>query len=111
MLCAEDTFVLANACVACPAGSTNAAGDDPSGPDSVCDDACSAGFGIVRLDKRNVQVKVDGQRVDSGLRKFGAIVGDRAQTGCNAVLNPGSLLLPGAFVFPCASVDGLIEPR
>lgn len=87
---------------------------------NYCGDAilgfdCNLGAGTklsnVRLDKRNVQVKVDGRRVDSGLRKFAAIVGDRAQTGCNAVLNPGTLLLPGAFVFPCASVDGLIEPR
>lgn len=47
----------------------------------------------------------------SGLRKFGAILGDEAQTGCNAVLSPGTLMLPGAMVLPCAHARGLIASR
>jgi NDP-sugar pyrophosphorylase family protein len=38
--------------------------------------------------------------LDTGLRKFGALLGDRAEVGCNAVLNPGSILGRGAVVYP-----------
>lgn len=44
----------------------------------------------------------------SGLRKFGAILGDGAQTGCNSVLSPGSILGPGALVYPCVHFHGTI---
>lgn len=46
--------------------------------------------------------------VKSGLRKFGAIIGDQAQTGCNSVLSPGSLLLPKTAVYPCAHFSGTL---
>lgn len=48
----------------------------------------------------NVTILVDGQKLDTGLRKFGAILGDCAEAGCNAVLNPGTILGPGAMVYP-----------
>lgn len=38
--------------------------------------------------------------LSSGLRKFGALVGENAQTGCNSVLGPGSILCPGTMVLP-----------
>jgi len=44
----------------------------------------------------------------SGLRKFGAIMGDEAQTGCNAVLSPGTLLLPHTMVMPCLHYHGTL---
>lgn len=47
--------------------------------------------------------------VPAGLRKFGAILGDASQTGCNAVLSPGSLLLPGTTVLPCAHFRGTLR--
>jgi NDP-sugar pyrophosphorylase family protein len=47
-----------------------------------------------------------GLRMPSGLRKFGAILGDHVQTGCNSVLSPGSLLLPHTGVFPCVHFHG-----
>lgn len=46
---------------------------------------------------------------DSGLRKFGAILGDYVQTGCNAVLSPGSLLLPKTAVLPCTHFHGTLR--
>jgi NDP-sugar pyrophosphorylase family protein len=64
----------------------------------------------LRFDDRHVVVMHEGQSIDTGLRKFGAILGDGAQTGCNAVLNPGTMLGPGAIVFPCAVVAGIVEP-
>jgi NDP-sugar pyrophosphorylase family protein len=50
------------------------------------------------------------QRVSTGLKKFGAIIGDFAQTGCNSVLSPGTLLMPHTAVYPCVHFHGtLIE--
>ena len=47
------------------------------------------------------------ERVSTGLRKLGAILGDGVQTGCNSVTNPGTLLGPRCLVVPCASVSGV----
>jgi NDP-sugar pyrophosphorylase family protein len=58
----------------------------------------------------NVRVKIGDDEYDSGLRKFGAILGDRAQTGCNSVLNPGTLIGRGSLVYPNASVSGYVPP-
>lgn len=44
----------------------------------------------------------------SSLRKFGSILGDRSQTGCNAVLSPGSILMPRTAVLPCAHYRGTL---
>ncbi|MEI6833791.1 MAG: glucose-1-phosphate thymidylyltransferase [bacterium] len=46
--------------------------------------------------------------INSGLRKLGSILGDRAQTGCNAVLSPGSILMPRTAVLPCAHYKGTL---
>lgn len=51
-----------------------------------------------------------GKPVASGLRKFGAVMGDNAQTGCNSVLSPGTIMMPGATIMPCEHGMGLIEP-
>jgi NDP-sugar pyrophosphorylase family protein len=57
-------------------------------------------FANLRFLPGAVQVKTGGAAgiIDSGLRKFGAILGDNAQTGCNSVTNPGTLLGPGAIL-------------
>ena len=46
----------------------------------------------VKLDHGEIVIETDGGKVNSGLRKFGAILGDHAEIGCNAVLNPGSII-------------------
>ncbi len=62
----------------------------------------------VRLDKRGVAVR--GEAVwQTGLKKFGALIGDGAEIGCNAVLNPGCVIGKGALVLPLASVRGVVE--
>ncbi len=53
-----------------------------------------------------VSVKIDGKRYDTGLRKFGAIIGDDTETGCNSVTNPGTLLGRRCLVYPAVSVKG-----
>ena len=48
----------------------------------------------------NVTVEKDGVPFDTGLRKFGALIGDGAEIGCNSVLNPGSIIGRGAMIYP-----------
>lgn len=64
----------------------------------------------VRLDKKPVTVRdSQGARVDTGLEKLGAIIGDDCQVGVNAVLNPGTILGKGCVVYPVQSVTGTYE--
>ncbi|MFI5356874.1 MAG: UDP-N-acetylglucosamine diphosphorylase [Opitutales bacterium] len=78
--------------------------------DSVLGNRAHLGAGVVcsnfRLDQRPVTVRLPGRDVDTGLRKFGAILGDGAEVGCNAVLNPGALLGPRSLVLPLTSFSG-----
>jgi NDP-sugar pyrophosphorylase family protein len=48
----------------------------------------------------NIEVVVDGVPFDTGLRKFGALLGDGVEIGCNAVLNPGSIVGRSAVIYP-----------
>lgn len=61
----------------------------------------------VRLDKRNVAVRAE-EIIHTGLRKFGAVLGDRVQVGCNSVLDPGTVLGKNTFVSPLALVHGVV---
>jgi len=54
-----------------------------------------------------IVIKYNGRNFQTGLRKFGAILGDRCQTGCNSVLNPGTILGPDCIVYATASVRGV----
>ena len=71
-----------------------------------------AGTKLANLPLRRGTIRVKnpftGQIESTGLNKFSAVLGDRAQTGCNAVLSPGTILMPGAMVLPCAHVRGTI---
>lgn len=61
-----------------------------------------------KLVSGNIVVEVDGKRLDTGLRKFGALVGDQAEIGCNTVLNPGSIIGRGAVVYPNTNWRGVL---
>ena len=61
-----------------------------------------------KLMPENISVEVNGQPLDTGLRKFGALVGDGAEIGCNAVLNPGSIIGRGAVVYPSMNWRGIL---
>ena len=52
---------------------------------------------------------MDGKRFDTGLRKFGALVGDGADIGCNAVLNPGSIIGRGSLIYPNTNWRGILR--
>ncbi|MCR5417576.1 MAG: UDP-N-acetylglucosamine pyrophosphorylase [Lachnospiraceae bacterium] len=62
----------------------------------------------VKNDKTNVEVSFPLGRIDTKLRKFGAVVGDFAQVGCNSVLNPGTLVGRGASIYPLSNVRGMV---
>jgi UDP-N-acetylglucosamine diphosphorylase / glucose-1-phosphate thymidylyltransferase / UDP-N-acetylgalactosamine diphosphorylase / glucosamine-1-phosphate N-acetyltransferase / galactosamine-1-phosphate N-acetyltransferase len=51
---------------------------------------------------------MDGKPFDTGLRKFGALVGDGTEIGCNTVLNPGSIIGRGAILYPNLSWRGIL---
>ncbi|MGC6455852.1 MAG: UDP-N-acetylglucosamine diphosphorylase [Coraliomargaritaceae bacterium] len=82
--------------------------------DSILGNKAHLGAGAIcsnlRLDQTNVSVVLaDGSRTDTGLRKLGAILGDQAEVGCNAVLNPGSILAKRALVAPGVSCRGYVK--
>jgi NDP-sugar pyrophosphorylase family protein len=62
----------------------------------------------VKSDKTNVSIRTDEGRIETGMRKLGALVGDLVEVGCNCVLNPGTVLGRGVSVYPLTSVRGLI---
>jgi bifunctional UDP-N-acetylglucosamine pyrophosphorylase / glucosamine-1-phosphate N-acetyltransferase len=54
----------------------------------------------VKLDRGEITIPTATTHVPTGLRKFGAIVGDRAEIGCNSVINPGSIIGRSTIVYP-----------
>ncbi|UCC86714.1 MAG: hypothetical protein JSV81_17955 [Anaerolineales bacterium] len=78
--------------------------------DSILGSQVNLGAGTklanVKLNHTNVTIKIAQQSYDTGLRKLGAILGDRVQTGCNAVSNPGTLLGPGCMVYALSLLRG-----
>ena len=62
----------------------------------------------VKSDRSLVSVRTDGGRVETGLKKFGAVVGDLVEVGCNSVLNPGTVIGRNTNIYPLSSVRGEI---
>jgi UDP-N-acetylglucosamine diphosphorylase / glucose-1-phosphate thymidylyltransferase / UDP-N-acetylgalactosamine diphosphorylase / glucosamine-1-phosphate N-acetyltransferase / galactosamine-1-phosphate N-acetyltransferase len=83
--------------------------------DSILGHRAHLGAGVkisnVKLMPGNVTVEVDGQALDTGLRKFGALLGDHTDIGCNAVLNPGTIIGRRAAVYPCTNWRGVLPPN
>lgn len=83
--------------------------------DSILGNHTNLGAGTklsnLKITKGTVRVKIDETVYSTGLRKFGAILGDHAETGCNSVLNPGTLLGPGSLVYANATVSGYVPPE
>ena len=62
----------------------------------------------LKSDGKNIIVKDGEEKLETGLRKFGAIVGDNVEIGCNSVLNPGTVVGKNSNVYPLARVRGLV---
>ena len=62
----------------------------------------------VKSDKTLVVVKAGEEKVETGLKKFGAMLGDNVEVGCNSVLNPGTVVGRGSNIYPTSCVRGFI---
>lgn len=78
--------------------------------DSVLGVGAHLGAGVIlsnlRLDKKPVKVSLAESRLDTGLEKFGALIGDHCEVGCNTVLNPGTILGARCRVAPVSNLRG-----
>lgn len=83
--------------------------------DSILGNNVNLGAGTkcanLKLDNGLITIVVEGQRIETGLRKFGAIIGDGCQIGCNSVTNPGTLFGKLVLCYPCINVGGFIPSR
>jgi len=83
--------------------------------DSVIGCNCNLGAGTkianLRLDKKNISVILNGKKIDTKRRKFGAAIGDNVQTGINATINIGTIIGNKCFIGQAASVKGEIKPN
>ncbi len=83
--------------------------------DSVLGHQAHLGAGVILSNLKSVQghvtVPCDGRQLDTGLRKFGAIVGDHAEVGCNCVLAPGSIIGRETILYPNLLWRGVCPAR
>ncbi len=64
----------------------------------------------VKSDKTLVVVKNGSEEIETGLKKFGAMLGDYVEVGCNSVLNPGTVIGRNSNIYPVSRVRGVIAP-
>lgn len=81
--------------------------------DSILGEYSHTGAGVilsnVKNDKSNITIKLNDKIIDTGLRKFSAIIGDRVEIGCNSVICPGSIIGANTSIYPLTRVRGIIE--
>lgn len=65
----------------------------------------------VKQDKSPVTISAGGEKIDTGLKKFGAMLGDNVEVGCNSVLNPGTVIGKEARVYPLSMVRGVVPGK
>ena len=63
----------------------------------------------VKSDKTLVSVKYEGGVIETGLKKFGAMLGDNVEVGCGSVLNPGTIVGQNSNIYPLSSVRGFVK--
>jgi NDP-sugar pyrophosphorylase family protein len=83
--------------------------------DSIVGYRAHLGAGVilsnVKLDKGEITIPTAQGLIPTGLRKFGAVIGDRAEIGCNSVINPGSLIGREAVIYPGTVWRGIVPAR
>ena len=62
----------------------------------------------MKSDKKLVIVKNGDETMETGLKKFGAMIGDNVEVGCGSVLNPGSVVGKNTNIYPLSSVRGVV---
>ena len=63
----------------------------------------------LKSDKSLVTIKVDDKKIETSLKKMGAVLGDEVEVGCNSVLNPGTVIGKHSNVYPLSMVRGYIK--
>src|SRR6267378_6434173 len=80
--------------------------------DSIVGYKAHLGAGVkisnIKIVQGNVTVEMNGKPFDTGLRKFGALLGDNVDVGCNAVLNPGTIVGRGSVIYPNTNWRGVL---
>ncbi len=81
--------------------------------DSILGYKAHLGAGVkisnIKVIQGNVTVEMNGKPFDTGLRKFGALLGDNVDVGCNAVLNPGTIIGRGSIIYPNTNWRGVLN--
>lgn len=65
----------------------------------------------VKSDKKLVIVKNGDKKIETGLKKFGAMIGDGVEVGCGSILNPGSVIGSNSNIYPLSSVRGVVPKK
>ncbi len=80
--------------------------------DSVLGVDCNLGAGTklanLKINHSNINIRLSNEKILTHLKKFGAILGNRAQTGCNSVTNPGTIMLPDSILLPNQTSLGIV---
>ena len=80
--------------------------------DSILGHKAHVGAGVILSNFKslpgNITVDINGKPFDTGLRKFGALLGDLAEVGCNSVLNPGSIVGRNSIIYPSSNWRGIL---
>jgi UDP-N-acetylglucosamine diphosphorylase / glucose-1-phosphate thymidylyltransferase / UDP-N-acetylgalactosamine diphosphorylase / glucosamine-1-phosphate N-acetyltransferase / galactosamine-1-phosphate N-acetyltransferase len=81
--------------------------------DTILGNGVNLGAGVkcanMKFNKGQIVIHYQEERIQTGLRKFGSVIGDDSQIGCNVVLNPGSILGKNVDCYSCISVGGFIR--
>lgn len=65
----------------------------------------------IKSDKKPIIIKDGEQKVETGMKKIGAMVGDNVEVGCGSILNPGSIIGKNTNIYPLSSVRGVVKPN
>lgn len=81
--------------------------------DAVLGVGAHTGAGVilsnVKSDKSLIKVRFSNKTIETGLKKFSAILGDKVEVGCNSVICPGSIIYPNTNIYPLTRVRGVVK--
>ena len=63
----------------------------------------------VKSDKKLIIIKNENEKIETGIKKIGAFLGDNVEVGCGSVLNPGTIVGRGSNIYPLSSVRGCVK--
>lgn len=63
----------------------------------------------VKSDKKLIVIKNEQEKIETGMKKIGAMIGDNVEVGCGSVLNPGTIIGKETNIYPLSSVRGIIK--